>query len=148
MVPSTDEMVLPVLQHIANGQEYRRLSIINMLTECFSLTEDERRRLGKSGQMEKSLCRKGFIERSRERHYRITSLGIEVLNQNFEEISDLDANTGTNENPSVSSAEEKCKTEKDNQRPEESIEENYQRIQEGLAAELLQKIKDNTPAFF
>lgn len=61
-IPSTDEMVQPVLQHIADRQEYRRLSIINMLTEHFSLTEDERRHLGRSGQMEKSLCRKGFIE--------------------------------------------------------------------------------------
>ena len=32
--------------------------------------------------------------------------------------------------------------------PEKSIEENYQDIRRELAAELLQKIKDNTPAFF
>ena len=31
---------------------------------------------------------------------------------------------------------------------EESIEENYQKIREDLASELLQKIKDNKPAFF
>ena len=38
---------------------------------------------------------------------------------------------------------------KDNdQIPEESIEENYQQIRKELAAELLQKIKDNSPAFF
>ena len=65
-IPSTDEMILPVLQYIADGQEYRRLSIINMLTEHFSLTKDERGKLGKSGPMEKSLSSKGLIERSRE----------------------------------------------------------------------------------
>ena len=32
--------------------------------------------------------------------------------------------------------------------PEKSIEENYQQIRDELASELLQKIKDNTPAFF
>ena len=32
--------------------------------------------------------------------------------------------------------------------PEKSIEENYQKIREQLAKALLQKIKDNTPAFF
>ncbi len=32
--------------------------------------------------------------------------------------------------------------------PEKSIEENYQQIRKELAAELLQKIRDNTPAFF
>ena len=35
----------------------------------------------------------------------------------------------------------------DSQRPEESIEKNHQKIQEGLTVELLQKIKDNTPVF-
>ncbi len=32
--------------------------------------------------------------------------------------------------------------------PEESIKENYQRIREKLTVDLLEKIKDNTPAFF
>ena len=147
-IPTADEMVLPVLQHISDGEEYRRLNIINMITERFSLTEDERRRLGRSGQMERSLCRKGFIERSRERHYRITALGLAFLNQNSEEIPDLDTSTGTNENPSPSSSEENREVGEDNQHPERSIEENYQQIREQLAEELLQKIKDNTPAFF
>ena len=147
-MPTTDQMVLPVLQYIADGQEYRRLSIINMLTERFSLTEDERRRLGRSGQMERSLSSKEFIERSRERHYQITPLGLEVLNRNSEETSDPDANTGTNGNPPASSSEDNHETGGDSQHPEESIEENYHKIREGLATELLQKIKNNTPAFF
>ena len=36
----------------------------------------------------------------------------------------------------------------DSQRPEESIEKNYHKIQGKLAADLLEKIKVNTPAFF
>ena len=147
-IPSTHEMIIPVLRHIADGQEYRRLDIINMLTERFSLTEDERRRLGRSGQMEKSLSSKEFIERSRERHYQITPLGLEFLNRNSEETSDPDANTGTNGNPPASNSEEDHETGGNSQHPEESIEENYQQIRKELATELLQKIKDNTPAFF
>lgn len=38
--------------------------------------------------------------------------------------------------------------EDDDQAPEKSIEENYHKIREGLAAELLQQIKGNSPAFF
>ncbi|RKU38018.1 hypothetical protein C6496_07625 [Candidatus Poribacteria bacterium] len=68
-IPSTDQMILPVLQHIADGAEYRRLSIINMLTKHFPLTKDERGELSKSGQMERSISRQGFIERSRPKHY-------------------------------------------------------------------------------
>ena len=73
-IPTTDEMILPVLRHIADGQAHRRLSIINMLMEHFSLTEDERKNLSKSGQMERSLSRKGFIRenlRNQARRFRL-----------------------------------------------------------------------------
>ena len=40
-IPTTEQMVIPVLQHIADGQEYRRSDIINMIKDRFSLTEDE-----------------------------------------------------------------------------------------------------------
>ena len=141
-IPTTDQMTLPVLQHIADGEVYRRSDIINMIKEHFSLTEDERRRLSDGGTMERHLEHRGFIERPRTGHYRITSLGLEVLNQ------DSDPNTGTNRNSPASITEESRETEEDNQAPEGAIDENYQRIREGLAAELLQKIKNNTPVFF
>ena len=147
-IPTTDQMVLPVLQHIADGQEYRRLSIINMLTEHFSLTKDERSKLGKSGQMEKSLSNKGFIERSRERHYRITSHGLAVLNQDLEETPVPERNTESRTNPPVSNSGENLETEENNLYPEGTIDESYRRIREKLAEDLLQQIKENTPAFF
>ncbi len=118
-IPTTDQMTLPVLQHIADGQEYRRSDIINMIKEHFSLTEDERRHLSDGVTMERPLEHRGLIERPRTGYYRITPLGLEFLN-----------------------------SEEDNQEPEGAIDENYQRIREGLAAELLEKIKNNTPVFF
>lgn len=50
----------------------------------------------------------------------------------------------------VSEEIEVPKQDSDNSRntPEKSIEENYHKIREGLAAELLQQIKSNTPTFF
>ena len=126
-IPSTNEMMLPVLQYIADGEVYRRLDIINMIMEHFSLTEDERKSLSKSGQMEKFLSLKGFIERAQKGHYRITPLGLEVLNQD---------------------SAENIETEVESRNPEKSIEENYRKIREELAAELLQEIKENTPTFF
>ena len=147
-IPTTDQMVLPVLQYIADGQEYRRLDIINMITRHFSLTEDERRRLSDGVTMERPLEHKGLIERPKTGYYQITALGLEFLNQNSEETSDSNANTGIDGNPPVSNSEENLETGENNQHPEESIEENYQRIQKNLAEDLLQQIKDNTPAFF
>lgn len=145
-IPTTAQMTLPVLQYIADGQEYRRVLIIDMLTEHFSLTKDEREKLSRSGKMEVSLKNKKFIERSKEKHYRITDHGLEFLNQNSEGVSTFDGGTETGiESPAASFNE---RIEENNQHPEESIEENYSKITKELATELLQEIKENTPTFF
>lgn len=143
-VLSTEQMILPVLLYIADGQEHRRLNIINMLTEHFSLTEDEREDLSRSGQMENSIRRRGFIERSRPRHYRITSHGLEYLNQNSKEISVPDINTET----LIDSPDSGIEVDRNTPTSEESIEQNYQEIRKKLAEDLLQEIKANSPAFF
>lgn len=143
---SADEMVLPVLQYIADGREYRRLHIIDMLTEHFSLTKDERGKLGKSGKMEVSLMNRGLIERSKKRHYRITDHGLEFLNQNPAGAPALDRGTETGiESPTPNAPQ---RIAENNQYPEESIEENYQKIRDGLVKNLLQQIKVNSPTFF
>ena len=127
-IPAPDKMIQPVLQHMADTEQHRRKNIIEMLKSHFSLTENERRVLSESGLMEKFLVSKGLIERAERWHYRITSRGLEILNQGSEEDFALEG---------------------DNQGTEESFDDNYQQIQEEeLAAELLQKIKNNTPAFF
>ena len=143
-IPTTDQMILPVLQHIADGAEYRRLDIINMVTERFSLTGDERRRLSDGVTMERPLERRGLIERPRTGYYRITSQGLEHLNQNSEGIPAPDGNTETIvDSPTVS-----AEVDGNTPTPEKSIEENYQQIRTELAANLLQEIKDNSSAFF
>lgn len=147
-IPTTAQMTLPVLQYIADGQEYRRSDIINMIREHFSLTEDERRRLSDGVTMERPLEHKGLIERPRKGYYQITTLGLEFLNRNPQETLDLDTNTETNGNPPASSSEENPGVGADNQHSEKSIEENYQQIREQLSEELLQKIKSNSFPFF
>ena len=142
-----DEMVMPVLQYIADGQEYQRILIINMLAEHFSLTQDERNRLSKSGKMEVTLSRKDLIEKTKLAHYRITSLGLELLNHNSEAIPTLDMNTETGIDSSTSSTNS-TKVTGNTPTPEKSIEKNYQQIRKELATELLQKISENTPTFF
>ena len=148
-IPTTDQMVLPVLRYIADGREYRRLSLLNVITERFSLTKDERGRLSKSGEIERSLDSKGFIERATQKwHYRITTRGLEFLNQNSEETSDPDINVETDRNSPAPGSEANLENRGNNLHTEESIEENYQQIRKELAIELLQKISENSPAFF
>ena len=95
-----------------------------------------------------ALERSGLIERHRIGYYQITTLGLELLNQNSEGISNPNTNTGTNGNPPTSNSEVNLETGENNLPPEESIEENYQKIREDLATELLQQIQGNSPAFF
>ena len=66
------------------------------------------------------------------------------MNQNSEEILASDTSTETGGDLPVSSSE----VEGDATPPEKLIKENYRKIRDELAAELLTQIKGNTPAFF
>ena len=132
-IPTTAQMTLPVLQYISDGEEYRRSDIINIIKDHFSLTEDQRRSLSDGGQMEVSLRRRGFIERSRVGYYRITDSGLEFLNRDLDEIPTHDRSTEVDDNTPI---------------PEKLIEDNYRKIKEELMEELLQQIKNNSPTFF
>ena len=70
------------------------------------------------------------------------------MNRNSEAILNFDTNTKINGNPSASTSEENPGVGADNQHPEKSIDENYQQIRTELAADLLEKIKSNSPGFF
>ena len=75
-LPAVKEMVKPALRVLTDGKEHRRVEIIDYLTEHFSLTDDKRGYLSKTGQVEKHLMNKGLIERTRTGYYRITTLGL------------------------------------------------------------------------
>ncbi len=79
-LPAVKEMVQPALELFADRKEHRRVEMINRLTEHFSLDDDERRYISKTGQVEKHLMKEGLIERTRTGYYRITTYGLEVVN--------------------------------------------------------------------
>ena len=85
-LPTGKEMERPALELLANRREHRRVEIINRLTEHFSLTDDERRYLSRTGQAEKHLMNKRLIKRTRTGYYRITTRGLEVLRQNSSDV--------------------------------------------------------------
>lgn len=81
-LPTVKEMVEPALELFVDKKEHRRVEMINLLTEHFSLDDEERRYISKTGQVEKHLMKEGLIERTRTGYYRITSRGLEVLGKN------------------------------------------------------------------
>ena len=79
VLPTGPEMEQPVLEFLADRKEYPRVEIIDLITKHFSLTDDERRYLSKTGKAEKYLVKEGLIERTRTGHYRITVDVLEAL---------------------------------------------------------------------
>ena len=79
ILPTGKEIEQPALEFLSDEREHRRVEIIDRLTEHFSLTDDERSYLSKTGQAEKHLMNKGLIKRTRKGYYRITTRGLQVL---------------------------------------------------------------------
>ena len=85
-LPTVKEMVQPALELFVDIEEHRRVEMIDLLTEHFSLDDEERRYISKTGQVEKHLMKEGLIERTRTGYYRITASGLQVLQQNSGDV--------------------------------------------------------------
>ncbi len=85
-LPTGKEMEQPALEFLSDGREYPRIEIINMITEHFSLTKNQRHQLSRSGRVELYLRNKDLIERTRTGYYRITDLGLVVLRRNADDV--------------------------------------------------------------
>ena len=81
VLPTGKEMVQPALEFLSDRGECPRVEIINVLSDHFSLTKNQREKLSRSGKAEVYLRNKGLIERTRTGYYQITDRGFETLHQ-------------------------------------------------------------------
>jgi len=153
--------MLPFLKIVGDRNEYRRRNVIEDLSSHFSLTDEEREQIVPRGHgLFENRCdwalvhlkKYGLIRSTGYGHFRITERGLavlKVLNQNPEEIENAFSQpqakliTYLDQRFSIQSDEEDSPATL-----ESSIREIYQRMQDGLETELLQKIKDNSSDFF
>lgn len=167
-IPDYQSIMLPLLKLAAtnpNG-EFHLQEAVSILADNFNLTDEERQHLLPSGQQatftnrvgwaSTYLRKAGLLEATRRGYFKIGNRGLEVLSQNpqfinvrflkqfseFVEFQTRRAVTNGNAVP-VSDADET-----DLQTPEESLEIEYQKIRNNLAAQLLDRIKQSSPAFF
>ena len=148
------EIKLAVLNSVADEREYKFETIIHAVADHFALTPEERQLRVPSGNMvirndcvraTKELMEAGLLERPRRGYYKITPNGREFLNQNPAPSAEPDPADDGVSSPSRESEtidDPNCPT------PEECIEECYQQHRAELAAELLEKIKNNSDRFF
>jgi restriction system protein len=114
--------------------------IAEMLAEQFSLTDEQRDAKYKNGRRVFNV-HLGLVSADLVKLGKMVKPGGYRWGRKLNESSS-DASDGSY------GSESKSKNDLAIPTPEKSIEENYQDIRRELAAELLQKIKDNTPAFF
>lgn len=165
VVPDYQSIMLPLLKFAGDKQEHSIRQAIDHIVEFFKLSEDDRKELLPSGQQyiidnrtgwaRTFLKKAGLLETPKRSYFRITDLGLQVLQNNppeinvkfleqfpqFIEFRTVHKEKDKNEEPEeigVSSS----------QTPQEFLEYGYQKITNDLAQEILGLIKQCTPRFF
>ncbi|OGV64431.1 MAG: restriction endonuclease [Lentisphaerae bacterium RIFOXYA12_FULL_48_11] len=161
-IPDYQTCMLPLLKFYSDGQEHTFRESVEYLAREFKLTEQEQKQLLPSGQQAIFSNRVGWarsymkqaclLESPKRAVNRITKRGLDVLKQKpskidvsfleqFEEFKEF----RTRKHAKTEEAKEELNNVKT---PEETLESAYDKIREDLAAELLQRLKSCSPAFF
>jgi restriction system protein len=162
-IPDFQTVMLPLMQFANDDQEHSLRETIEHLASHFQLTKEERKVLLPSGRQatfdnrigwaRTHLSKAGLLDSTRRGYFCITDKGKKVLSRNPPQInvSFLKQYPEYLEfvKPAVPDNETAVSTDNEStQSPEEAIESAYQRVRQELAHELLETIKDCSPAFF
>jgi restriction system protein len=155
--------MLPLLRFVGQhpGQEIPTLHAVNALADLFRLTAKDRRELLPSGGTFKFssrvswaatyLKKAGLLEAPKRGCLSITARGLKVLRDRkisaidgdflsqFEEFREFQSKKRDKQPPA---ATQKSET------PIESIDEQYRKLREALASEVLEKVRECSPEFF
>lgn len=166
-VPDFQTIMRPLLAVLADGQDHSITAARDVLAEHFSLTPDElaaqipsgRAKLfaNRVGWATTHLYRTGLIERPQRSVYRITERGRTVLAEcpervdlkvlaQFEEFHEFRGRSPTaTVKPSTSEGGAEGGAD---ETPEEQIEHAHRLMRSALAAEVLDRVKEQSPGFF
>lgn len=163
MIPDYQSIMLPLLEFISDGKEYKMRNVTDELALKFGLTEEEQKELLPSGvapvfynrtAWAKTYLKKaGLIDSPKQGIVIISKRGLDVLKKKpssinvkflkqFSEFVEFQTSKRDDETESETGEEQSTQT------PEESLETAYQKIRKSLAAELINKVVELSPAFF
>jgi len=163
-IPDYQTVMLPILKFSGDKQEHSLREAIDVLSQEFGLTEEERKELLPSGQQEVFFNRVGWartymkkaglLETTRRGYFKITERGLAVLKENppridvhfleqYEEFRQF--RTLRHKKPEREGLEEEQAAEVT---PEEALETAYQRLRDSLANDLIQQIRKSSPSLF
>lgn len=162
-IPDFQSIIRPLLAYGSDGKERTVREAIDFLAEEFNLSDEDRKVLLPSGQdlmfnnrlrwAMTYLSKAGLIVKPRRGVYAITERGSLALKNYPKRIGmkELKQFPEYNEFKSVKSGAEETPVDlcaAVEQTPEETLAMGYERIREELAAELLVRMKESSPAFF
>ena len=163
MIPDYQSIMLPLLKVVADNKEYRLQELIEVLSETFKLTDDDRKEMLPSGQQRifdnrvawarTYLKKAGLVESPRRAFVKITERGLKVLSENPDLINVRFLKQFPDFFKFLTTKKESDETEFDEQSestetPEELLETAYLKIRKSLAQELISKVIQLPPAFF
>lgn len=165
-VPDFQSLMLPLLQMAAADQKEHSLhDARDWLAEKLHVTDEERALLLPSGRQavfnnrvawaKVYLQRAGLLASPKRGHFQIAPRGLEVLAtkpqrvdikllDQFPEFVEFRTKKDTTDHEQT----ETETTSTDHETPEEALEASYSRIRTDLAADLLERVKKTSPAFF
>ncbi len=162
-IPDFQSIMLPLVRHCGDGQEHTIRDTVEALAAEFSLSDDEKKALLPSGVQEifvnrvawakSHLKMAGLFESRRRGVFKITPRGLEVLQKKPTAINlrFLHQFPEYVQYRSIRRTKAESLDELDNSQagtPEESLEVAYTKIRDDLAADILQRLKTCSPAFF
>jgi len=162
-IPDYQSLMLPLLRRLGDGAEHSLRELITQLAEEFALTDAERKELLPSGHQpvfdnrvgwaRTYMKKAGLLESSRRGWVRITSRGLDALKEQpqridvaflerFEEFRAFRAlrKTTALTDQALATGGERS--------PEESLAQAYETLKQGVLAELLDQVRQASPAFF
>lgn len=161
-IPDYETIMLPLLRLAQDEIEHSSKDAIENLSEYFKLTREEKNKLYETKKVSifydrthwalTYLKHANLVERTRRGFFKITQRGKHVLIQNPDKITD----NFLRQFPEFLEFQTAKKIKKQsadvelfsNKTPWELLEENYKKVTEQLASDLLTNVKNSTPEFF
>jgi len=159
-LPTWDQFMIPVLRVLADGQVRNRRQLYDEVAAAERLTQEQKAVVLDSGQLKYEnrigwavsyLVKAQAVHRPRRGHHSITDVGRDLLQKYPGGLTERDLRTldGYEDMRASRSARavdtEEAESDLD---PIEQVETGIARINEGVAAELLQRLHEREPAFF
>ena len=168
MIPDYQTIMLPLLKLTSDDKVHKFRDVIETLAEHFKLSEEEKKELLPSGNQaifdnrvgwaRFYLTKAGLLKSEKRGTHQITEAGLKFIKTNPKELrtKDLDnfsafvefKNAIDRKNSSDKEESKLEDIEESNETPEESLEYAYLKLKNDLARELLDTLKNCSPAFF